>query len=146
MPGVGCLNFRQLCRVKNLFSIGDKKTFERKVRPEDTATFESGTVHPVFATFALTRDAEWCSRLFVLEMKEADEEGIGTFVEVKHFSPAFVGDTVLFDAEIDELNKNNVNCFFTAKVGERLIAEGRTGQKILTKIKIEQLFNELKQK
>src|ERR1019366_5687126 len=131
---------------KDVFKIGDKKVFNRQVRVEDTAAFESGTVHPVYATFALARDAEWCSRLFVLEMKDNDEEGIGTFVEVKHFSPAFVGDTVLFEAAIDELKHNDVNCFFTAKVGERLIASGRTGQKVLAKAKIEKLFNELRKK
>ena len=127
-------------RMKPIFNIGDIKTFERLVSAEDTAAFESGAVHPVYATFALARDAEWCSRLFVLEMKETHEEGIGTFINVKHLSPAFIGDNVLFAAQIDELKGNEVNCSFTAKVGERLIAEGKTGQKILTKEKIEKLF------
>ncbi len=126
--------------MKSIFKVGDTKVFERLVRLEDTAAFEAGAVHPVYATFALARDAEWCSRLFVLEIKEANEEGIGTFINVKHLSPAFTGDNVLFAAQIDELKGNEVNCSFTAKVGERLIAEGRTGQKILTKEKIEKLF------
>ncbi len=126
------------------FKVGDKKKFERTVRVEDTATFESGVVHNVYATFALTRDAEWTSRLFVLEMKEETEEGIGTFVTVKHFSPALVGYSVLFEAVIDELNGNEVNCSFTAKHKGRLIAEGKTGQKILKKDRIEKLFEELK--
>lgn len=128
----------------NKFNIGDKKIFERVVRPEDTAAFESGEVHPVYATFALTRDAEWSSRLFVLEMKELHEEGIGTFVNIKHVSPAFIGNTVLFEAVIDELEGNAVNCTITASVNGRVIAEGRTGQKILTKEKIDRLFNSLK--
>ena len=106
------------------------------MRPEDTATFESGTVHPVYATFAMARDAEWSSRLFVLEMKEAGEEGIGTFINVKHISPAMQGDSVLFEAVIDELTGNTINCSFTATVKGRLVAEGRTGQKILKKEKI----------
>jgi predicted thioesterase len=59
---------------------------------------------------------------------------------VKHVSPAFTGDNVLFAAHIDELKGNEVNCTFTAKVGDRLIAEGRTGQKILTKERLEKLF------
>lgn len=126
------------------FTKGDKKYFERIVRSEDTASFESGTVHEVYATFALTRDAEWSSRLFVLEMKEENEEGIGTFVSVKHLSPALISETVLFEAVIEELKGNEINCSFTAKVGDRLIAEGRTGQKILLKEKIEKLFEGLK--
>jgi predicted thioesterase len=130
--------------VKSIFQVGDKKQFTRIVRAEDTAAFESGEVHPVYATFALTRDAEWSSRLFVLEMKETHEEGIGTFVSVQHVSPAFKGQAVLFEATIEELKGNEVNCSFTAKVGERLIAEGRTGQKILPKEKIDKLFDALK--
>lgn len=130
--------------MKSIFETGDRKIFERLVRQEDTATFECGTVHPVYATFALTRDAEWSSRLFVLEIKEANEEGIGTFVNVRHVSPAFIGDTVLFETVIDELKENQVNCSFTAKVGGRIIAEGRTGQKILLKERIEKLFEALK--
>ncbi|HLP53029.1 MAG TPA: hypothetical protein VK154_19205 [Chitinophagales bacterium] len=126
------------------FVIGDKQTFARTVRPEDTAAFESGEVHPVYATFALARDAEWSSRLFVLQMKEPNEEGIGTFVNVKHISPAFVGDTVMFEATIDALNGNEINCSFSAKVGNRLIAEGRTGQKILLKEKLEKIFDEIR--
>ncbi|HLP21578.1 MAG TPA: hypothetical protein VK174_14795 [Chitinophagales bacterium] len=126
------------------FVIGDKQTFGRTVRTEDTAAFESGEVHPVYATFALARDAEWSSRLFVLQMKEPNEEGIGTFVNVKHISPAFVGDTVMFEATIDALNGNEINCSFSARVGNRLIAEGRTGQKILLKEKLEKIFDEIR--
>jgi len=77
-------------------------------------------------------------------MKEENEEGIGTFVNVKHISPAFIGDKILFEAVIDELKVNEVNCSFNAKVGERMIAEGRTGQKILLKEKIEKLFEGLR--
>ncbi len=129
--------------MKSIYRKGDKKTFERLVRAEDTAAFESGAVHPVYATFALTRDAEWSSRLFVLDMKEDTEEGIGTFVEVKHLSPAFVGQKVIFEAVIEELKGNEVNCLFIAKVEDRVIASGRTGQKILPKEKIEKLFRSL---
>ncbi len=126
------------------FNAGDQKKFERQVTKDDSAAFDSGTVHPVYATFALTRDAEWSGRLFVIEMKEDDEEGIGTFVEVKHLSPAFIGNVVEFTATIDELKGNEINCSFIARVGKRIIAEGRTGQKILKKDKIEKLFKELR--
>lgn len=130
--------------MKSIFKIGDTKYYERIVADSDVATFESGNVHPVYATFALTRDAEWSSRLFVLDMKEANEEGIGTFVNIKHVSPAFEGDVVKFEAVIDELQGNEVNCSIKAYCGERLIAEGRTGQKILLKEKIEEIFERLR--
>lgn len=110
----------------------------------DVAAFESGKVHPVYATFALARDAEWVCRLFVLQMKEADEEGIGTFVTVEHVSPALVGQTVTFVATIKELNGNSIVCTYTASVGPRLIAKGEQGQKMLKQERLQQLFGSLK--
>lgn len=129
--------------MRNLFKIGDRKYFTKRVASDETATFESGQVHPVYATFALGKDAEWSTRLFVLEMKEDDEEGIGTFLTVYHQSPALVGQEVVFEAEITKLEKNYVICKYTAKVGERIIATGETGQKILKKEKVNALFNSL---
>ncbi len=111
---------------------------------DDVAKFETGVVHPFYATFALGRDAEWTSRQFVLEMLEADEEGIGTFLNIKHMSPAMLDDLVEIQAEITDLHGNNVNCKWMAKVGERVIAEGTTGQKILKKEKIERLIEQIR--
>lgn len=126
------------------FHIGDTKTHHKVVAEDDVAAFDSGKVHPVYATFALARDAEWACRLFVLEMKEADEEGIGTFVTVEHISPALVGQTVTFVATIKELKGNSIVCTYTASVGNRLIAQGEQGQKIMKKERLKQLFSSLK--
>ena len=130
--------------MKPVHNIGDTAQFKHVVQESDAATFEGVNVHPVMATFSITRDAEWAGRIFVLAMKEEHEEGIGTFVHVEHLSPAFIGEVVVFEATIDELYKNVVNCSFTAKVGERLVAKGRTGQKIITKEKLDQLFQTLR--
>lgn len=129
--------------MKNLFKVGDKKTFSKIVSQADTANFDSGQVHPFYATFALGRDAEWCCRLFVLEMKEEDEEGIGTFLTIEHQSPSLVNNQVIFTAAVERLTKNEIICSYEAKVGERLIAIGKQGQKILKKEKINQIFNSL---
>lgn len=126
------------------FKIGDKKVFSRTVMSEDIASFESGAVHPVYATFALGRDVEWACRLFVLEMKEEHEEGIGTFLHIQHISPALLGQEVCIEATLEELKGNKVNCSFEVKVGDRLVAKGTQGQAILAKEKINQLFGSLK--
>jgi len=128
-------------KMKQIFSPGSKRTFTKIVGQADIATFDSGTVHEVYATFAIARDAEWAGRLFVLEMKDEDEEGIGISVLVDHHSPALVGEEVVFEAVIDELYRNVVGCTFTAYVGPRLIASGRTGQKILKKDKLDLIFD-----
>ncbi len=129
--------------MQHLFQPGDSKTFTRMVREEDCAAFDSGPVHPVYATFALARDAEWCCRLFVLEMKEEDEEGIGTMISVEHVSPALAGSTVTFTATVKKTEGHTILCSFTAHAGSRLVARGEQEQKVLKKEKLGKLFNSL---
>jgi fluoroacetyl-CoA thioesterase len=126
--------------VKHLFKPGDTKQFRKTVRPDETARFESGEVHPVYATFAVARDAEWVCRLFVLDMKEQGEEGIGTMVSVFHESPALVGSDVVFTATVKALERNAIACSYEAHCGERRVAYGEQVQKILPLEKIEGLF------
>lgn len=126
--------------IRDAFKIGDTKRFEKRVRLEDIAQFEAGVVHQVYSTFALGRDAEWTCRQFVLEMKEEEEEGIGTFLNIQHESPALLGSTVCFEADLVSVDKNEVICEFKAKVGDRLVARGKQGQKIIRKEKLESIF------
>jgi fluoroacetyl-CoA thioesterase len=129
--------------MKNPFDIGDQKAFKRRVTEEHVAAFDDGVVHPFYSTFWLGRDAEWAGRLFVLEMKEEGEEGIGTFLEVKHKSPALLGEEVEIIATLEEVKGRQIISSFEAHVGERLIAKGRTGQMILTLEKLEQIKSDL---
>jgi predicted thioesterase len=77
-------------------------------------------------------------------MKEVDEEGIGTFINVKHISPALVGDEVRFIATIKSVIYNEVTCTITAKVKGKLIAKIETGQKILNLDELEALKRKAK--
>ncbi|GIV34430.1 MAG: hypothetical protein KatS3mg031_1965 [Chitinophagales bacterium] len=129
-----------LLAMLNPFLPGDKKVYCRTVTESDIAAFESGTVHRVYSTFALARDAEWACRLFVLEMKETDEEGIGTFVSVEHLAPALIGETVEFEAILESVRGNEVICTYTARTRDKLIARGRQIQKVLKKEKLQRLL------
>ncbi|HTH57993.1 MAG TPA: hypothetical protein VL728_18225 [Cyclobacteriaceae bacterium] len=127
--------------MKDIFKPGDKKSFTRKVTEADQAIFQDQKVlHPVCSTFALARDFEWSSRLFFIEMKEDDEEGVGTMLTIEHKSPAFVGEEVEFSATVDTIIKNELICLIEAKVGDRVVATGKTGQKMLKREKLSQLF------
>lgn len=117
---------------------------EKVVETVDLATFETGNVHPFYGTFALGRDVEWACRQFVLNLKDEDEEGIGTFLNISHKSPAMLGDTVIITATLMKLEGNTVDCEFAVHVGERLVAEGTQGQKILKKEKVARLIDNLK--
>ena len=130
--------------MKNPFHQGDTKQYRKTVQHNETARFESGEVHPVYSTFAIAKDAEWACRLFVLEMKEENEEGIGTMVSVQHVSPALVGQEVVFTATVKSIVRNEIICSFEAFVDVRLIATGETGQKILNKEKIARLFESVR--
>lgn len=129
--------------MKLIFQSGDTKTYEKTVESADIARFESGTVHEVYSTFSMARDAEWACRLFVLDMKEEHEEGIGTFVEVYHDRPAGVGSQLVFEARIDSIEGNAVVCSWKAFCGNHAVGHGRTGQKILPKEKIDKIFENL---
>jgi predicted thioesterase len=76
-------------------------------------------------------------------MLEEDEEGIGTFLTIEHKSPALVGETVEIQAVLKEIAGNAINCTFIASVGDRIIAEGTTGQKILKKEKLERMVKSI---
>jgi predicted thioesterase len=128
--------------MKQLFKPGDKKEYRRKIEPSDVAAFQGEVVHPVYATFSLARDAEWTTRQFVLEMRGPDEEGVGTFLTVEHKSPAFVGEEIIFVAWVDHIEGNELICFYEARVSDRLIAIGKTGQKILSRTRLEKILSQ----
>lgn len=130
--------------MKSIFKKSDKKVYLHKVSEQDIAAFHGETVHPVYATFALARDMEWSGRLFVLDMLEDDEQGIGTFIEIDHKSPAFVNEEAHITANIEQINAHEIICSVEVTVGSRVIARGRTGQKIMKKEKLERLFNTVK--
>jgi fluoroacetyl-CoA thioesterase len=126
--------------MKNIFQPGDQKVYSTTVKPEDQATFHGEVLHPVCSTFALARDMEWSSRLFFIDMKDADEEGVGTFLEIVHRSPAFVGEIITLTATVKSLIGNELLCDITAQCGTRLIATGKTGQRMLKKARLNAIF------
>lgn len=128
--------------MKQIFKPGDQKIYERVVQEGDVAAFHGEVVHPVCSTFALARDIEWSTRLFVLDMREDDEEGIGTFLSVEHKSPAFVNEKLTIEATVDRITGHELICSYIARVGERVVATGKTGQKILKREKIARLFQQ----
>ncbi len=126
--------------MKDIFKNGDVKVFRKMITEADQAIFNNELLHPVCSTFALARDFEWSSRLFFIELKDADEEGVGTFLHIDHKSPAFVGEEIEFRAIVESINGATMTCYIEAKVGDRLIAVGKTGQKMLTRDKLKAIF------
>ena len=126
--------------MKNLFKKGDTKVFRKKVAASDQAIFNGELLHSVCSTFALARDFEWSSRLFFIDMKDDDEEGVGTSLTIDHQSPAFVGEEIVFTAMVEEIRGMELVCSIEAHVDNRLIASGKTGQRMLKKDRLAALF------
>lgn len=132
--------------MKNPFKAGDKKIFTRLVTEDHIAKFDSGTVHQLYATFAIAQDMEWVCRLFVLEMLEEGEEGIGTQLSIEHVSPCLLGETATHTAILEYIEGNTVFCTVTVQSGERIIAKGTQTQKIIDKIRFSKKLHEIQQK
>lgn len=126
--------------MKQVLNIGDKKVFKTIVQSNDQAIFHGELLHPVCSTFALARDMEWSSRMFCIEMKEDDEEGVGTMLEIQHRTPAFVGEELEITATVGSINGNELLCDIEVKVGGRIIAIGKTGQRMLKKDRLNAIF------
>jgi fluoroacetyl-CoA thioesterase len=129
--------------LKSIFNIGDRKQYRLRVTENDCAAFQGELLHPVYATFALARDFEWSSRLFFLEMKEEDEEGVGTMLSIEHNSMAHLGDEVVITATIESISGNELICSIEAASNNKIVAIGKTGQKMLKKEKLYRLMNRL---
>ncbi len=110
------------------------------VQSADVAIFHGDVVHPVCSTFTLAREIEWTTRQFVLKMRDDDEEGVGTFLSIDHKNPALVGEEVIITARLESLNGNELICTYEAMAGMKLIATGKTGQKILPRKKLDVIF------
>lgn len=135
--------------MKTTIALGAQRTYTHLVTEGDIAQFAAdeadggGKVHPLYATFAIGRDAEWACRLFVLELKEADEEGIGSALSIHHEAPAPLGATVIFTATLTALHGNTVECAWEAHWQGTRIAHGTQTQRVLPKIKLNRLMDKL---
>jgi predicted thioesterase len=129
--------------MNNNCQAGDTRIHSFKVSQDHFPSFEGQTVHKVCSTYVLAREIEWSTRLFVLDMLEENEEGIGTMLKIDHISPAFKEEKVIIEATLDYVKENEILCSFHATVGDRVIAKGKTGQKIFKKDKLKQIFSDL---
>lgn len=119
--------------MRNPFRPGDQKRYKTSVTSDKVAQFHGEVVHPYYSTFALGQDAEWACRLFVLEMKEPHEEGIGTFLSVHHVGAVPVGAEVEIVATLLWVQDRTVHCAYEVWWEGKRVAYGEQTQKILQK-------------
>jgi predicted thioesterase len=121
-----------------------QKIIHRHVVTEaDLAHFKYERVHHICSTFALAREIEWTTRQYINRIKDEKHEGIGTMLEVHHQGIALEGEEMVIHAEVESFEHNELICVFEVLVGDRLVASGKTGQKLLPRDVLERKFNEL---
>ena len=127
---------------------GYRATFDLVVLEDMTVDFEQdpplGKLHPVYATYWMTKHMELVSRKVILPFLEEDEEGIGFEVNVKHVASALPGMRVSVVAEHVKTEKNRVytRCEAHSELGDKL-GEGTVTQVILESERLESLFSTL---
>ncbi|MCZ2260872.1 thioesterase family protein [Sporosarcina sp. G11-34] len=119
--------------MKAGMEVGRKETIEIRVTEEMFAAFEGVIVHPVYSTVAMTYHMEWVSRKIILPYLESHEEGMGSSVQLKHFSPSPLGSMVRITATLDEVRGGFVVTKVKAYNQLKLIGEGEVTQVILPK-------------
>ncbi|MFO7545268.1 MAG: thioesterase [Trueperaceae bacterium] len=124
------------------------------VTPAMTVDFEHehhdprlGKLHPVYATYWLTKHMELVSRKIILPFLEPGEEGIGHAVEVRHLASALPGMRVDLQAAFVRMDGNRVHatCIATSELGDR-IGEGATIQVIVPVNRLDGAFERLRQR
>lgn len=123
--------------------VGKSITTTYQIVDTDLASFKGQVIHQVCSTFALAREIEWSSRQFMQHICKEDEEGIGTMLTIDHKSPAVLNETLKITAKAEQFTINELICTYQVKVGKRIVATGKTGQKVLKKSKIEKIFSKL---
>ena len=125
-------------------------THQVVVRDDMTVDFElpdarMGKLHPVYATYWMTKHIELVSRLLILPFLEDDEEGIGFQVSVTHHASALPGMTLKLRAVHVRSVKNRVfaACTVMNELGD-CVGEGKTTQVILKRGKLKNNFDALK--
>ncbi|MCS7297815.1 MAG: hypothetical protein RMK19_05385 [Bacteroidia bacterium] len=115
------------------FRPGDQKVYQTQVTSNKVAQFQGQIVHPFYSTFALAQDAEWACRLFVLDMKDPDEEGIGTYLSIHHVGAVPIGEKVDIVATLLWVRDATVHCAYEVWWADQRVAYGEQTQKILKK-------------
>lgn len=123
---------------------GLTKSQQYTIKEEDIASFNGQVVHRVCSTFVLAREVEWATRQYVLDVLQPGQEGIGTQLTIDHEGPAFPGEVLTIDSRIESWDRGQLLCSFKAHVAGRPVASGKTGQRIMDKMKLAERFMQVR--
>jgi len=110
-------------------------TVEVCVTPQMTAVLEGREIHPVCSTFWLAYYAEVAARRAIEPHLGADDDAVGSIVEIRHQRMAAVGCNLLVTATVANFRASRVHCIVTVTAikTNTLIAEGIQEQVVIRK-------------
>jgi fluoroacetyl-CoA thioesterase len=125
--------------MKKTLTIGMRATFSKLVTPDMTVEFEGRPLHEFCSTYWLSHLAELVSRIILEPCLADDEDGFGTGLSIRHYSPAAVGQTINLTAVCSDVRGNYSKCSVEARVGQRLVSTAEVHQVIVHKSQIEKM-------
>ena len=129
--------------MKPTLKVGDRAEFVKLVTHDMTVEFEGRPLHEFCATYWLSHLAEYVSRMVLEPHLEDHEDGVGTGLYIRHYSPAGVGQAIRLVATCTELKGNYLKCDVDAHVGDRRISEAVVHQVVIPKSELEALERKL---
>jgi predicted thioesterase len=119
---------------------GHTFTMRLRVTAAMTARFFECEIHPLYATFAAVEHAEYAARCAIRSAVEPHQDAIGLAVELEHRAPAAVGTLLTIAATVERLEGRDIWCAVAITAADgREIARGRTGQRVISREKRDQL-------
>lgn len=111
-------------------SIGE---VEVVVTPEMTAVLDGIEIHPVYSTFWLAYHAEVAARRAIEPFFEADDNAVGSGLQLTHLAMAGIGARVRIVARVDVVEGRRIRCTIEARVlpSGTLLATGTQDQVVL---------------
>jgi predicted thioesterase len=128
--------------VKSELQPGVSRTVTFTVTESMCPAFDGVVVHRVCATWTLVQYMEVAGRRVLVDFLEDGEEGVGTSVRCEHVGAAPVGSVVTVTATATRVTDRELICATVAKVGDRQVATGMTGQRVFPKARLKRLLGE----
>ena len=126
--------------MRNGLIVGTEVELEFTVTPEMCPAYDDEIVHEVCSTWEIVHYMEMAGRKMLLGYLEVDEEGVGSHASCDHVGPALVGSTVRVAARATRVSDRELTCECAAYCGQRLVATGRTVQKIFPRNVLERIL------
>lgn len=119
---------------------GTQKEVSYVVTPEMCPVFDGEVVHQVCSTWEIVHYMELAGRMVLLDFLEPHEEGVGSHASCDHMGPAPVGSTVRVVATATDVSDRELACDCVAFRGDRMVAAGKTVQKVFPREVLERIL------